>query len=105
MRAERTRVASELRAQGEEEAEKIRADADRQRTVILAEAYRDAEKIRGQGDAVAAETYANAYKKNPEFYRFYRSMAAYRRSIGTGNDILVLDSNSDFFRYMNQSKE
>jgi membrane protease subunit HflC len=105
MRQERARTAAELRAEGAENAEQIRADADRQRTVILAEAYRDAEIVRGQGDAIAAETYANAYKKNAEFYRFYRSMEAYRRSIGTGNDILVLDSDSDFFRYMNKSAE
>jgi membrane protease subunit HflC len=105
MRQERARVAAELRAEGAENAEQIRADADRQRTVILAEAYRDAEKVRGQGDAVAAETYAKAFNKNQEFYRFYRSIEAYRRSIGTGQDILVLDTKSDFFRYMNQSKE
>jgi membrane protease subunit HflC len=105
MRQERARVAAELRAEGAENAEQIRADADRQRTVILAEAYRDAEKIKGQGDAVAAETYAKAFNKNQEFYRFYRSIEAYRRSIGTGQDILVLDTDSDFFRYMNQSKE
>ena len=105
MRQERARIAAELRAEGAETAEQIRADADRQRTVILAEAYRDAEIVRGQGDAIAAETYANAFNKDAEFYRFYRSIEAYRRSIGTGNDILVLGSDSDFFRYLNQSKE
>jgi membrane protease subunit HflC len=105
MRQERARTASELRAEGAENAEQIRADADRQRTVILAEAYRDAEIIRGQGDAIAAETYANAFGKNQEFYRFYRSMEAYKRSIGGGNDILVLDSDSEFFQYMNQAKQ
>ncbi len=103
MRQERARIASELRAEGEESAEQIRADADRRRTVILAEAYRDAEIIRGQGDAVAAEIYAKAFQKDEEFFRFYRSIEAYRRSIGTGNDILVLDSSGDFFRYLNQS--
>ena len=104
MRQERARTAAELRAEGAENAEQIRADADRQRTVILAEAYRDAEVIRGQGDARSAEVYANAFEKNEEFYRFYRSVEAYRNSIGTGNDILVLDADSDFFQYMNQSK-
>jgi len=104
MRQERARVASELRAEGAENAERIRAEADRERTVILAEAYRDAEKIRGQGDAVAAEIYAGAFQKDAEFFRFYRSIEAYRRSIGTGSDILVLDTKGDFFRYLNQSK-
>ena len=104
MRQERARVASELRAEGAENAELIRAEADRERTVILAEAYRDAEKIRGQGDAGAADIYAKAFGKNEEFYGFYRSIQAYRRSVGTGNDILVLDSDSDFLRYLNQSQ-
>jgi len=102
MRQERARVAAELRAEGAENAERIRADADRQRTVILAEAYRDAEKIRGQGDAVAAATYAKAFRKNKEFFRFYRSIQAYRESIGTGNDMLVIDADSDFLRYFNR---
>lgn len=105
MRQERARTASELRAEGAEMAEQIRANADRQRTVILAEAYRDAEIVRGQGDAIAAETYANAFQKNPEFYRFYRSMEAYQRSIGSGNDILILDTDSEFFQYMNRAKQ
>jgi len=78
MRQERARTAAELRAEGAENAEQIRADADRQRTVILAEAYREAEKVKGQGDAVAAETYAQAYEKNGEFYRFHRSIQAYK---------------------------
>lgn len=104
MRQERARIAAELRAEGAENAERIRAEADRERTVILAEAYRDAEKIRGQGDAVAAEIYAGAFQKDPEFFRFYRSIEAYRRSIGTGSDILVMDTKGDFFRYLNQSK-
>ena len=101
MRQERARVASELRAEGAETAEQIRADADRQRTVILAEAYRDAEILRGEGDAKAAETYARAYNKDREFYSFYRSINAYRNSFGNGGDLLVLDSDSDFFRYLN----
>lgn len=103
MRQERARVASELRAEGAETAEQIRADADRQRTIILAEAYRDAEITRGEGDARAAETYAGAYNQDREFYSFYRSINAYRNSFGNGGDLLVLDSDSDFFRYLNES--
>lgn len=100
MRQERARTASELRAQGAEAAEQIRAEADRQRTVTLAEAYREAEKVRGAGDAEAARIYAEAYRKDPEFFSFYRSIQAYRRSLGKDNDLLVLDKDSDFFRYM-----
>lgn len=103
MRQERARTAAELRAEGAENAERIRAEADRERTVILAEAYRDAEIKRGEGDATSAEIYAKAFEKDEEFYRFYRSIEAYKRSIGTGNDILVLDANSDFLRYLNNS--
>jgi membrane protease subunit HflC len=98
MRKERARIAAELRAQGAESAEQIRADADRQRTVILATAYRDAEKLRGEGDASAAQIYADAYSKNPEFFAFYRSISAYKRSLGQPNDVVVLDARSDFFR-------
>ncbi|WP_446830431.1 protease modulator HflC [Candidatus Foliamicus sp.] len=105
MRQERARVASELRAEGAETAEQIRADADRQRTVILAEAYRDAEILRGEGDAKAAETYASAYNKDPEFYSFYRSINAYRNAFGDEGDLLVLDSDSDFFRYLNEAEQ
>lgn len=105
MRQERARTASELRAEGAEAAEKIRATADRERTVLLAEAYRDAEIIRGEGDAIAAETYAKAYQKNEEFYAFYRSMKAYRTSLGNESDLLVLGPKSEFFRYLNRSKE
>jgi len=100
MRQERARTASELRAQGAEAAEQIRAEADRERTVTLAEAYRDAEKVRGAGDAEAALIYAEAYRKDPEFFSFYRSIQAYRRSLGKENDLLVLDKGSEFFRYM-----
>jgi membrane protease subunit HflC len=100
MQQERARTASELRAQGAEAAEQIRAEADRQRTVTLAEAYRDAEKVRGAGDAEAARIYADAYRKDPEFFAFYRSIQAYRRSLGKENDLLVLDKGSEFFRYM-----
>ena len=99
MKAERTRVANELRSTGSAESEKIRADADRQRTVILAEAYRDAEKIKGEGDAKASEIYAQAFGKNPEFYKFYRSLEAYRATFKNHADVMVLDSGSEFFKY------
>jgi membrane protease subunit HflC len=102
MRQERARIASELRAQGAENAEQIRADADRQRTVIVATAYRDAEMLKGEGDAAAAQIYAEAFRRNPEFFAFYRSLAAYRRSMGQPDDLLVLDSKSEFFRYFRQ---
>ena len=103
MKSERTRVANELRSTGSAESEKIRADADRQRTVILAEAYRDAENIRGEGDAKASATYAQAFGQNPEFYKFYRSLEAYRASFKSHNDVLVMDPNSDFFKYFKSS--
>ncbi|MCL4792219.1 MAG: protease modulator HflC [Gammaproteobacteria bacterium] len=103
MRQERARTASELRAQGAEAAEQIRAEADRQRTVTLAEAYRDAEKVRGAGDAEAARIYAEAYRKDPDFFAFTRSIQAYRRSLGKENDLLLLDSNDDFFRFMQKA--
>ncbi|WP_334187702.1 protease modulator HflC, partial [Noviherbaspirillum sp.] len=99
MKSERARVANELRSTGAAESEKIRADADRQRTVILAEAYRDAEKIRGDGDARASQIYAQAFGQNPEFFRFYRSLEAYRASFKDRNDLMVVDPNSEFFRY------
>jgi membrane protease subunit HflC len=99
MKSERARVANELRSTGAAESEKIRADADRQRVVILAEAYRDAEKIRGEGDAKASRTYAEAFGQNPEFYKFYQSLEAYRASFKTRKDLLVVDPNSEFFRY------
>jgi membrane protease subunit HflC len=100
MEAERKRVANELRSTGYADSEKIRADADRQREVIIAEAYRDAQRIKGQGDARAATIYAEAYKQNPEFYAFYRSLEAYRQSFKSKNDVLVLDPNSEFFKYL-----
>jgi membrane protease subunit HflC len=99
MKAERLRVANELRSTGQAESEKIRSDADRQRTVILAEAFRDAEKIKGDGDAKASQIYAQAFGKNPEFYKFYRSLEAYRATFKTHGDVMVLDSNSEFFKY------
>jgi membrane protease subunit HflC len=99
MESERKRVAAELRSNGSAEAEKIRADAEKQREIIIAEAYRDAQRIRGEGDARAAAIYARAFNQNPEFYAFYRSLDAYRSSFRNRSDILVLDPNSEFFRY------
>ena len=103
MREERKRVAAERRAQGREIAETRKATADKERTIILADAFRDGQILRGAGDARAAEIYANAYTKDPEFYAFYRSIEAYRNSMGKSGDILVLDPNNEFFRYLNQS--
>ena len=100
MEAERKRVANELRSTGSAEAEKIKADADRQREVIIANAYRDAQAIKGEGDAKASTIYATAYSKNPEFYAFYRSMDAYRQSFKSKSDVLVLEPNNAFFKYM-----
>ena len=100
MEAERKRVANELRSEGSAEAEKIRADADRQREVVVAEAYRDAQKTKGEGDAKAASTYAAAFNQNPEFYAFYRSLEAYRNSFKGRSDVIVVEPNSDFFKYM-----
>ena len=99
MKAERLRVANELRSTGAAESEKIRADADRQRVVILAEAYRDAEQMRGEGDAEASRIYAQAFGQNPEFYRFYKSLEAYRASFKSRNDTIVIDPTSEFFKY------
>ncbi|MCH7537338.1 MAG: protease modulator HflC [Proteobacteria bacterium] len=103
MREERARIAAETRAEGREAAELITSTADRDRTVLLAEAYRDGQIIRGEGDARAADIYASAYTKDPEFYAFYRSIEAYRNALGKAGDILVLDPNNEFFRYLNQS--
>ena len=100
MEAERKRVANELRSLGFAEAEKIRADADRQREVIIAEAYRDAQRIKGEGDARAAAIYAQAFEQNPEFFAFYRSLEAYRQSFKSKSDVMVLDPSSDFFKYL-----
>ncbi len=99
MKSERARVANELRSTGAAESEKIRADADRQRTVILAEAYRQAESVRGEGDAKAARIYAEAFGKNPEFYKFMRSLEAYKESFKTRSDVLLIDPNSEFLKY------
>ena len=103
MEAERKRVANELRSEGSAEAEKIRADADRQREVIVAEAYRDAQKAKGEGDAKATSIYAQAFAPNPEFYAFYRSLEAYRASFRNKTDVLVVEPNSEFFKYMKNS--
>ena len=105
MRQERARFASELRAEGAENAEIIRASADRDVTVIVANAYKDSEIIKGEGDARQTEIYASAYQQDSEFYSFTRSIEAYKRSVGTGNDILVLDAKGDFFKYLNQSTD
>ena len=103
MEAERKRIANELRSTGAAEAEKIRADADRQREIIVAEAYRDAQKVRGDGDAKSAAIYAAAFKQDPEFFAFYRSMDAYRNVFRGRNDLMLLESNSDFLRYFRDS--
>jgi len=100
MEAERKRVANELRSQGAAEAERIRADADRQREIIIAEAYRDAQKLKGEGDAKATAIYAHAFGRNPEFYSFYRSLEAYRQSFRNKSDMMVLEPSSDFFKYL-----
>jgi len=100
MEAERKEVANELRATGAAEAEKIKADADKQKDVIVAEAYRDAQGVKGLGDAKASALYAAAYGKNAEFYAFYRSMQAYRESFKSKSDVMVLDPSADFFKYM-----
>jgi len=103
MREERARIAAETRAEGREASELIRSTADKNRTVLLANAYRDGQIIRGEGDARAAEIYASAYTKDAEFYAFYRSIDAYKKSLGNAGDLLVLDPNNEFFRYLNQS--
>lgn len=104
MEAERARVAKDLRSRGAEAAERIRADADRQRTVIVAEAYREAEQLRGEGDAKAADIYAAAFKRDPEFFSFYRSINAYRDSFKDKGDVMLLAPNSDFFKYLKNPK-
>jgi membrane protease subunit HflC len=102
MRAERDRVAKDFRARGMETAERIRATSDKERTVILANAYRDAQLMRGEGDAKSSEIYAKAYQQNPEFYAFTRSLKAYEAAFSGKGDVLVLDPDSDFFRYFKQ---
>lgn len=104
MRAERERVARDFRSKGAEAAERIRADADRQRSVILAEAYRDSEIVRGEGDAKATDIYANAFSKDEDFFRFHRSVNAYKNNFSTADDIILLEPDSEFFRYFNSSR-
>ena len=104
MRAERERVAKEFRSKGAEAAERIRADADRQSRIIRAEAYRDAEVMRGEGDALAAEIYASAYGEDEEFYTFYRSINAYKNSFSSASDVLLLEPDSEFFRYFRNAR-
>jgi len=103
METERKRVANELRSQGAAEAEKIKADADRQREITIAEAYRDAQKIKGEGDAKSSSVYAQAFNQNPEFYKFYRSLEAYRQSFRSKSDVMVVDPSSEFFKYLKSS--
>lgn len=105
MDAERKRVANELRATGNAESEKIRADADRQREVTLADAYRDAQKIKGEGDAKASAIYAAAFGRNAEFYAFYRSLEAYKQSFKNKSDVMVVDPSSAFFKYLKGSNK
>ena len=104
MRSERKQVAQDFRSRGKEEAERIKARAERAATIIEAEAYRDAEKVRGDGDAQAAKIYAEAYQKDAEFYAFYRSLGAYRDSLGKKGDVLVLEPDAEFFDYFKQSE-
>ncbi|MBV8032895.1 MAG: protease modulator HflC [Betaproteobacteria bacterium] len=103
MQAERKRIANEQRSTGAAESERIRADADRQREIIVAEAYRDAQRTKGEGDARASAIYANAFSGNAEFYAFYRSMEAYKQSFHGRSDLLLLQPDSDFFRYLRDS--
>jgi len=105
MESERKRVANELRATGNAESEKIRADADRQRQIILAQAYRDAQKIKGEGDARASSLYAGAFGRNSEFYAFYRSLDAYKQTFKNKSDVMVLDPSSSFFKYLKSSNK
>lgn len=103
MRAERERVARDFRSKGAEAAERIRADADRQRSIILAEAYRDSEIVRGEGDAKATNIYAQAFSKNEDFFRFHRSVNAYKNTFSTADDIILLEPDSEYFRYFSES--
>lgn len=104
MRAERERVARDFRSKGAEAAERIRADADRQRSVILAEAYRDSEIVRGEGDAKATDIYADAFSKNEDFFRFNRSVNAYKNTFSTAEDVILLEPDSEYFRYFKESR-
>ena len=99
MRSERQRVAQDFRSRGLAEGEKLRAEADRKSVIIEADAYQKAEKVRGEGDAQSAKIYAEAYETNPEFYAFYRSLGAYKKSLGNGGDIMVIEPDAEFFKY------
>jgi len=103
MKAEREKEATELRSKGKEEAEKIRSSAEREKTILEAQAYSAAERARGEGDAQAAATYAAAYSKDAEFYAFVRSLNAYRSAFNNKGDIMLVDPQSDFFKYLNDS--
>ncbi len=104
MRSERLKEANERRASGKGEGERIKAEAEKEKKIMLAEGYNQAQRIRGEGDAKAAEIYARAYKRNPEFYSFYRSLDAYKRSFGGVGDVLVIEPDSDFFNYFKSEK-
>ncbi|BCG62999.1 MAG: membrane protease subunit HflC [Methyloprofundus sp.] len=104
MEAERARVAREFRSQGSEAAEKVRADADKQKEIILANAFRDSEIMKGEGDAKAADIYAKAYGENVEFYTFYRSMNAYKKTFSRSSNIMVTEPDSEFFKYFKKMK-
>ncbi len=104
MRAEREREARDFRSKGHEASERIQADADRQRSILVAEAYRDAEILRGEGDAKATDTYAKAFNKDREFYKFYRSMTAYTKTFSNASDVILLEPDSDYFKYFKDSK-
>lgn len=103
MEAERNRVAADLRSLGAEAAERLRADADRQRTVTIAQAYREAEQTRGEGDGLSAQIYSKAYSADKEFFSFYQSLNAYRDSFSSKSDMIILDPSTDFFKHFNQS--
>jgi len=104
MRTERSRTAAEIRAKGREDAQKIKANADRQRAVIKANAYKDAQILRGEGDAGAADIYATAYSQDSDFYSFYRSLESYRKAFTSGSDVMLLDPDSEFFKYLNNPR-
>ncbi|NDH50366.1 MAG: protease modulator HflC [Proteobacteria bacterium] len=104
MEAERKSVANELRSQGFADSEKIRADADKQKNIIITEAYKKAQTIKGEGDASAARIYADTFSKNKNFYDFYRSLEAYKKSFKSKEDIMVLDADTEFFKYLNGTK-
>ena len=103
MEAERKALANKYRSEGAEEAERIQAFADKERTIILANAYRDSEKIRGEGDAISASNYAKAYSQDADFYSFYRALESYKKSFNDQGDVLVLNPDTEFFRYFNPS--